>query len=514
MIEILNNSKRFVAVALFALCVAPTFISYRPYVFSWDDSEYMYRSVIVSRAFWSGNVHGISHLRLIGEGMYSIRPPAMTLLGLPWGPLATWDGSGKCFITLAAVISLLAASCLYLLLRIGVKPLYVVIAEACVFASLGPYPAGATAHDSATAFLADSLFAWTTLAALLLIPHEARTYNTSIKSGIVRGTLWASILCLGIMTKVNFLYFVVLTLPCLVVIKFRHCGLRSTLASLITFAGWSTPAMIYLARHGAPSFNNGRTSSFGPVAQFYNIPLFHFLATTARESPGMMLSLVLTTAALTYLVIRRPTFMWEPDFLPFLIIAGFVIVVLAAPNRQIRYAFPAIVALPFLAGLLMSSKEFSLPPGPAALASGLVFCSFFAASVPTRHRADRQQSLARSDAVVAQAARCSAKRILLATDSPTLNQDLVNLAIAVSPGASVKVDTLAYKAMSDAPIDDDFRAIRESDEIVFQDKKALSPPFTNLRVSEYEQYTRQQVGCNPTRVGNDLSIYSMHCSNR
>ena len=95
------------------------------------------------------------------RAMVSIRPPAMTLLGLPWGPLASWDAAGKCFITLAAMISLLAALCLYLLLRIGVKPFFLVVASVCVVASIGPYPPGATAHAVATAFMADSLFAWT-----------------------------------------------------------------------------------------------------------------------------------------------------------------------------------------------------------------------------------------------------------------------------------------------------------------------------------------------------------------
>jgi len=65
----------------------------------------------------------------------------MTLLGLPWGPLASWDSAGKCFITLAALISTLAAISFYLLLRIGVKRLFLIGASACMWLSLGPLPA-------------------------------------------------------------------------------------------------------------------------------------------------------------------------------------------------------------------------------------------------------------------------------------------------------------------------------------------------------------------------------------
>ena len=158
---------------LFAICVAPTFISYQPYTFQWDDSEYLTRSIAVSRAFWSGSLRGAIAWTV------SERPPAMTLLGLPWGSLPTWHAAGSCFITLAAAISLLMASCLYLLLRIGVEARFILIASLCVVASIGPYPPGATAHAAATGFLSDGLFAWTALAALLLIPYEAARAGSS-----------------------------------------------------------------------------------------------------------------------------------------------------------------------------------------------------------------------------------------------------------------------------------------------------------------------------------------------
>jgi hypothetical protein len=514
-LEILGKSKWLLVAALFAFCVAPTFISYQPYLFNWDDSQYLKQVIAVSRAFWSGNIHG-----LIGE-MVSIKPPAMTLLGLPWGPLASWDAAGKGFITLAAVISFLAASCLYLLLRIGVKPFFLVTASVCVLASLGPFPPvppeadwnarprlNANAHWSATAFMADSLFAWTALAAMLLIPYEARTHCPSIRGGVMRGILWGSILSLGVMTKLNFLYFVVLIVPTLFLIMLHHGGLRGALAALIAFACWSAPSAIYLVRYGGPAFANAKASSFGRVAEFYSTPLWEFLGTTIRESPGLLLSLVLTVTALIYLLIQRRRILWGTDFLAFLIMVGFVIVVLEAPNKQIRYAFPAIVALPFLTGILMSGKGRSVPGRFASLAAGLVFCGLLAASVPTRHRASRQ-SLSRADAVLAKAAECNAKRIILATDSPTLNIFLMDLAAEVSASSSsVAVSSLASDFIKDVPIEEDFHRISEEDLVVFQDREALFPPFLNERVPDYERYIRQG-NYLPIRVGGDISVYSM-----
>ncbi len=518
MLDSLGKSKWLVAAAIFAFCVAPTFISYQPYLFAWDDAGYLLQSIRVSRAFWSGNVHGLG-------AMYGIRPPAMALLGLPWRLPASWDAAGRCFVTLAAVISLLAALCLYLLLRIGVKPLFLVAASVCVFASIGPYPASppfyamsfveeqSAAHYAATAFPADSLFAWTCLAAVLLIPYEARIHCRSTRGALLRGSLWGSILSLGAMTKISFLYFVLLIVPTLFLIRLRKAGLRSALAALTSFACCSAPSALYLVLFGRLAFENAKASSFGGVAAFTYVPFLQFLGNTIRESPGLVLSFVLTVSALIYLVIKRRAILWGADFLALVITIGFGTIVLAATNRQIRYAFPAIVAPPFLTAILMSNKGDPAPARSAALAACLAFCGLLAAGVPTQHRASRQ-TLSRSDAVLAHAAGCNAKRILLLSESPTLNKVLMELALQVSgKGALIKaglVSTLATQDRFRVPIEEDFHAIAEADEVVLQDRDKLSPAYLNRRVSEYERYIRQG-GYVPVRAWDDVSVYSMRC---
>jgi hypothetical protein len=414
-----GKSKWLVVAALFAVCVAPTFISYQPYLFTWDDGEYLIRSTRVSLAFWSGNAQGLV------AAMVSGRPPAMTLLGLPWGRPVSWDVAGNCFVTLAAVISLLAALCLYLLLRIGVKPFLLVAASVCVFASIGPFPRGGTVHADASAFMADSLFAWTTLAAVVLIPYEARTRCSSIRGAILRGILWGSILSLGVMTKFSFLYFVVLIVPVLFFIKVHHDGPRFALTSLIAFACCSAPSALYLLRWGGSAFDTAKAASFGAGPEYY-VPPLQFLGNSIRESPGLVLSFVLTAAALVYLVIKKRLIQSLPDFLALLTVIGFCMIVLSVNNRQIRYLFPVIVALPFLTGILMSGKGQSVSRRSAALAAGLVFCGLLAAGVPTRHRA-KIECLHRAGVVLGLAHRCNVKSVLLATDSPTLNVYLLDL---------------------------------------------------------------------------------------
>src|SRR3974377_1739586 len=107
-----RKSKLLVVAVLFALCLGPTFISYQRYSFQWDDSDYFARAIAVSLAFLSGN------WRELITWMVSHHPPAMALMGVPWGPLQSWPAAGNCFVTLSAVISLLAPICLYLSLRL------------------------------------------------------------------------------------------------------------------------------------------------------------------------------------------------------------------------------------------------------------------------------------------------------------------------------------------------------------------------------------------------------------
>ena len=529
-----GQTKSLSIAGLFALCIAPTSISYQPYTYTWDDAGYLQEFIKVSQILWSGSLHGLRWM--ISS---NIRPPAMMLLGLPWGPLASWDAAGKCFITLVAVISLLAALCLYLLLRIGVKPFFLVLAAVCVVASLGPYPHAGAIHDSATGFMADSLLAWTALAALLLIPYEARTPCPLIRGAVLRGIIWGSILSLGAMTKLSFLYFTALIAPLLFLVHFNRNGYRSTFAALIGFAFSSAPAALYLLLWGRVALANAMASSFGTISYLYHVPILEFLSDTIRDSPGLLFSCTLTAAALIYLLIgRRPVKLW-PDFVALSILIVFGIVVLKSPNREIRFEFPVIVALPFLTALLLSGKRYSARRPAAALAAGLVFCSLLTGAVPMLHRADRE-SLAMSNAILAQAAQCNAKHIILATNSPTLNVSLMALAVAVSSNHSIEVGGLptadVHKILGivsandrdPLPAEKGFDRLRGSDQVVFQNMDGFSDGVSlrmgsifyevtwadlrqlNQRVAEYERYLRQS-GYVPVRVDNDLNVYSIQC---
>lgn len=220
----------FLTAILFAVCSASAFISYEPYIFQWDDSDYFARSIGVSLAVWSGNS------REVGAWMISHHPPAMTLMGVPWGPLVSWPSAGYCFVTLATIIALLVSLSLYLLLRIGVNPLPVIAASVCVGFALGPFPPASPAHVAATAFMADGLFAWTALVAGLLVPYESRVPCSSARVGILRGVLWGLVFSLGTMTKLSFLYFVVTILPLLFFVRLYRNGLRDALMALAASA--------------------------------------------------------------------------------------------------------------------------------------------------------------------------------------------------------------------------------------------------------------------------------------
>jgi hypothetical protein len=501
-----ERSLYLLEAVLFALCAAPSFVSYRPYYFSWDDADYLARSVMVSRALWSGNLHGL------GSIMMSVHPPAMMLLGIPWGRITSWEGASNCFITLAALQSLLAASCFYMLLRLGVRPLFLLGASVCVCASLGPFPAGSPEHWESTAFMADGLLAWTSLAAMLLIPFEAELRCSSTRSAVERGISWGLILSLGTLTKLNFLFFVGLIVPALFLTKLHYDGLRSVLSAMIAFACTAAPSAFLLLRYGKVAFSNAKAASFGSMSHFYYIPLPKFLLSLSLKSPGLIFSLAMTIAALLYFILRSDLMRSRLDLFPLMIMGGFTLIVLSSSSKDVRYLFPPIVAIPFLVGILISGKRNRTHRGTAAGAAALAFLILLAASVPSRYRADRE-SIRRCDLVLTLAAQYNVKRIVLATDSPTWNGNLMLLDGAISGASLPTIGYIVWNAARDIPIEEDYRTILGSDMVVFQDNVCLSPAFTNQRVSEYEQYARQ-VGRGPIRAGNDLSVYLIDSRNR
>lgn len=438
--------------------------------------------------------------------MRSIRPPIMTLLGVPWGPLSSWDAAGKCFVTLAVITAVLVALCVFLLLRVGIKPLYLMIAGVCVFGSLGPFPKGANAHSDATALLADSFFAWNAFAALLLIPYEVAAPAASKKGALMRGLLWGAIFSVGAMTKTSFLYFIVLVIPVLAFLRSRHSGWRNALLALSMLATCSLPVGLYWLRWGVPALRNAWAASFGHDAPFYYIPFWRFVAETIRQSPGMLASIVLAIGCVAYGVTNRPRLKWNVNLVPLFIIIGYCTITLSSSNRDLRYSFLGIIALPFVVGILMSRGARALPQSSAAVAAIAVFGYLAAVGFSTLHRADRR-SIARSELVMAQAANSKAKTILLATDGRTLNWDLLLVASELSPlQGKVETNTLANNAANDQPIAQDFQQIRESDLVVFEDMSTRYPAWANQRAPEYEAYAQKIFG-KPVKVVGDIRIY-------
>lgn len=509
----LSFTARWILVwAVFVLCIASTFISYRPYAFHWDDAEYLWQSIGVSKAFWASSMHGAARLHEILSAMHGIRPPAMTLLGLPWGPLSSWDAAGKCFVTLGSLVGIMAALCLFLLARIGVKPLFFAAACICVCASLGPWPPSSNVHGAATSFLADSLFSWITLAALLLIPYEARTSGDSLGHAAWRGFLWGLVLSAGAMTKISFLYFVVLIAPIILILRYRRAGERSLLLAAIGCVVSSAPAAFYLLRYGGSSFANGGTSSFGSIASLYKSSLLPFLERSLFDAPGLCLFVLILLASVVYCATRWRSVILNPDFLAFAIVIGFGLIVLASANRQLRYAYPTIVSAPFLLAVLFSRDRAEVARKPALAIACLAALAFGLAALPMRHRTERQNTLSRADAVLNDAYRCNAHSIVLATDSPTLNGSLLLVAVAVSGKTDpMHVESLGASVFNGSSIDKDHQAMQESDLIVFQDDKALNPPFTNIHVPDYRNYIARQNQLFSANVSDDVSVFSKHC---
>jgi len=435
----------------------------------------------------------------------------MTLLGLCLGPSSGWEAAGKFFIALTALTALFVASSLYLLLRSGMKPFYMVVGSLCLFAALGPYPSGSHAHLVATALLGDSLLGWIAFTAVLLIPYELNADSScSAKDSLARGLMWAAIFSMGAITKASFWYFILVLVPILLFLRMRTRGLRSALLALLSLSVCSVPVIFFCFIYGQTLFKNAYTSAFGHASQFFYVPLWKFLILTVRDSPGMLLSLAFLVAVVWYSIVRRRDFALGIKLLPVLVVIGYCAICLASSNREIRFYFPVVIGIPFLAGLLISGtdpKTSGRSPGSSTLAAVLVFFFLIVAAIPTMWRANRQ-SIALGEAIVAQATASNAKHILLATDTSTLNYSLLKLAIEISSLQSdVELTPPTFRFLTGAPIEDDFRDIRKADLVVFQDKTAFDSPYVNPRLPEQEQCARQHFG-EPIEVGGGVRIYS------
>ncbi len=355
--------------------------------------------------------------------------------------------------------------------------------------------------------MADSLFAWIALASMLLIPYETATGTASTENGVMHGVLWAVIFSAGALTRTNFLYFLGLVVPILFAMRMHRTGKRGALVALISLAVFSVPAIIYWLLGAIHLLKYAWSSSFGLASPYYYSSLPDFLNRNLRASPGLLLPIMSAIAGAVYLIAKRHEVEWGTNLLPLLLVAGYSAIGLTSGNRAVRFLLPGIIAMPFLVGLLISRHRYAFSRASATIGAMLVFCCIAAASVPMLHRADRQ-SIQKSEEVVDQAIESNAKHVLLATDSSTLNLELLKIAVELSARPSIETSDLSWRAVLGTPIEDDLRTIRESDLTVFQDKGGLDSPFTNLRVPAYEQYIQQHSSDSQMKVVDDINIYS------
>jgi hypothetical protein len=223
--------------------------------------------------------------------------------------------------------------------------------------------------------------------------------------------------------------------------------------------------------------------------------------------PAVVLPGMIALAGIGYLLRKRPEVILSTAILPLLIVVGYCALALSSSNREVRFVFAGVIALPYLIGLLVESNVQEVPRNSAALAAALAFFGIVIAALPMLHRPDRQ-SIHKSEEVLDEAAAFNAKRILLATDSATLNDNLLRLAnVFSSPGSPFEMDSLAWRALAGTPVQDDLKIIQESDLIVFQDKADIDKGQTDARVPQYEQFLRDHVSNTPVAVVDGMRLY-------
>jgi hypothetical protein len=320
------------------LLLSPLIVSLSPRVPGWDELHFLHRGACVRNA-----VHDAS-LAMVDRCLSEMgKSPIMALLMLPsWSPRAL---SGPTIGPM--VLALLSFGLLWAGLRAarraGMAPA-VMLATAATTALAPPLATGAP-------YMVDGLLSIIILDTLLLIPLEAAAPAAAPSDALRRGGWWGLIACLGLMSKLTYLYFALAAFGAALLLSLWRSGIRMTALKLAVMGGIVLLPAALFARYAPTYWQHAMGSAFGPVAQFYDdhIARWAFVRTALRSmGAGWWAGLA---ALLVYALLgwRRgvPARSAILGLVMAVIVVGYLFIASGSPNKDPRFFWPVWLALPF-----------------------------------------------------------------------------------------------------------------------------------------------------------------------
>jgi hypothetical protein len=458
--------------------VAPSIISYRPYITGWDDLYFFHRALSLNHAVWHLDAKGWAETFSILS-----KSPIMALIAAPWGgpdrnPEALL---GLLRVTLAVTTWCIVLACAHLLLRMAVDPwLSLVAAMVLVLNPVLLHWAGF--------YMADALVSWTTLLLLLLIPYESITEDFSRRQSVYRGLLWAFVFSIGVLSKVTFWALLAGAAPAILFLRFRRGGWRAVSASLSTCLLASLPALVIVIHYGDRFLNFAEATSVGAIAHYFASPHQSYGTTLLfywrSLGPTAPIVLIPALCAIFQVFRRRWNFgIWYG----ILLLTAYGVEVTTSLVRDPRYFLPVAIALPFLiaaAGSRLHLVKFSW--GPPAFALALLVSTL--ASWPMKTTIEL--SAVRTARSLLLACRSQgAKTALLASDSQAWNIETFLLARELLGGSAsnLAVETVVYSVVQGTALDADRRRIAAADIVIVETPTPANEATVNQRTDEYRK---------------------------
>lgn len=448
----------------------------------WDDAFFLERAVCVNRAAFALSAHGV--WRCIGNMSKS---PIMALLLLPAGPLTAGDGQlGVATFMLASCTLALAALLGWMILRSG-APLSTVIAAGVAIAFCNPI------RKAGAPFLVDGPFAILVAVTLLMPFLEMGVPNCPGWSAVRRGFLWGAVFGVGVLSKVTFCYFAVLTGPLVVIASLHRSGARATRDKLLAATAVGLIPLIIFIRLGPLYLSHGYQSALGEVAAQYGAerPFWRALADLISSTGGAYWFICASLLAAAVFMVRRAPERLAVAMATWCILLAYLFIVSLSRNEDPRFLWVVWVSLPVSAAA--ATAWGSKTPAEGKISSSLICAVIVLASAPMFSRFDFQK-VREAEQLLRTLKSDRPARVEIASDPPFLNINTFQLArqIASNDLQNVEVSTVIYDEVTGRSAQFSLEKLRTADFTVFPawSSTPAGPSFTNRHAKRFLEFAR------------------------
>jgi hypothetical protein len=464
---------------LFAVILAPLYISSSEIIPTWDDAFYLRSTVCVARSFWEFDLKQL-------DWCLSQMPksPVMGFLSIPAGP----GGSGLEKLAVGPfVLSFLTAAFVLLLAHLT-KRARIPLIPALVAA--GAAIATPSLWSSGVPFMVDGLLAVVVACTVMILIVEWEVPTATWGESIGRAALWALLLNVGIVSKTT---YGVIALPLGMIavwVSWRRSGLRSSLIKFVALSAFLMPAVVMIIRYGSVYLAHAKNASFGTLSVFFpdGLTPLSFLA----QMLGTNWLLWLGCAALIGWAAWRPAGRGRMILasLAAVVIVSYLILAAASPNRDPRFFWLVWLTLPFcFASAISPDEKLSVAPSWA----WIQIVAILVLTIPAIGRLNLN-SLRLSIETLNLLPAGAPITVVLATDDYSFNNETMLLAQQLDweKRSKIQISTVVYDIVTGIDVESSMQKLRDADFAIGQFQvPAVSAPWANRNAPLFEKTLRE-----------------------